>query len=102
MALEYYLQVFTNVKAKDLCYRFNSNIYKGSGDQGLRSTMAAVACEGDKRSKKSKPTKSTIEDEPKVYPEPTVSVKEEVAALTRAADIEWCDDGEKLCDEDMH
>ena len=61
--------------------------------------MAAVARGGDNHSKKSIRTKSTIEDEPKVYPEPTVSVEEEVAALTRAADIE-CDDGEKLCDEE--
>ena len=96
LAFAYYLQVFVNVRAKDLCYRFNSNIYKGSGDQGLRQTMAAVAREGDKRSKK---FKSIIADEPEVYPEEVASAEEEITALTRVAEDE-CDDGEKMCSED--
>ena len=96
LAFSYYLQVFVNVRAKDLCFRFNSNIYKGSGEQGIRQTMAAVARDGDKRSKK---FKSMIPDEPLVYPEGQYSAEEEVSALTRAAEDE-CDDGEKMCSED--
>ena len=58
--------------------------------------MAAVAREGDKRSKK---FKSMIADEPVVYPEGVFSAEEEITALTRAAENE-CDDGDKMCSEE--
>ena len=41
-ALEYYLQVFVNVQAKDLCYRYNINIYKQTKQQGVRQTLCAT------------------------------------------------------------
>ena len=41
-ALAYYLQVFVNVQAKDLCYLYNSNIYKQTKQQGVRQTLCAI------------------------------------------------------------
>ncbi|KAL7529591.1 hypothetical protein ACHAXR_003043, partial [Thalassiosira sp. AJA248-18] len=39
-AMRYYMKVFGNVRAKDVCYRYNSNIKKGP-TVGLRPTLAA-------------------------------------------------------------
>ncbi|KAL9181507.1 hypothetical protein ACHAXT_010312 [Thalassiosira profunda] len=47
IAMSYYVKVFGNVRAKDLCYRYNSNIQKGA-TVGLRQRLAA----GDKKRKK--------------------------------------------------
>ena len=40
ITMQYYLKVFINVRARDLCYRFNSNITKGA-TVGLRQTLAS-------------------------------------------------------------
>ena len=40
VTLQYYLKVFGNVRAKDLCYRYNSNLNK-SATVELRQTLAA-------------------------------------------------------------
>ena len=44
--MRYYLKVFNNCRAKDICYRMNSNIYNGS-TVGLRQTLAAGGVMGD-------------------------------------------------------
>ena len=40
--MKYYLKVFGNVRAKDLCYRMNSNITKAGATVGTRQTLAAL------------------------------------------------------------
>ena len=39
-AIQYYIQVFGNLRSKDLCYRFNSNLLN-SASVGLRQVLAA-------------------------------------------------------------
>lgn len=39
----YCLKVFGNVRAKDLCYRYNSNLRKAERRQGLRQNLASAA-----------------------------------------------------------
>ena len=51
--LEYYLKVFGNVRAKDLCYRYNSNILKGA-TVGVRQRLAGGGGKGSKKGKKKK------------------------------------------------
>lgn len=50
-ALRYYVKVFGNVRAKDLCYRYNSNIQKGA-TVGLRQQLANAAATNKKGAKK--------------------------------------------------
>lgn len=52
-SMQYYVKVFANVRAKDLCRRYNSNITKGA-TVGLRPTLAAG---GKPNSKKKQPAK---------------------------------------------
>ena len=40
--MKYYVKVFGNVRAKDLCYRMNSNITKAGATVGVRQTLAAM------------------------------------------------------------
>jgi flagellar biosynthesis GTPase FlhF len=50
--LQYYLKVFGNVRAKDLCYRYNSNLHK-SATVGLRPSLAGGVgrSDGDDKNK---------------------------------------------------
>jgi len=52
-SMAYYIKVFGNVRAKDLCYRLNSNILKGA-TVGVRQTLAATKGKGTKKKKKGK------------------------------------------------
>ena len=88
-AFGFYLGVFMNVRAKDLVYRYNSNIYKKSAEQGLRQSLAG-AVHHSKRNKKSKPKEG--EDAPCV-----ASPEEENESLMAAAEVEL-DDGDKISD----
>lgn len=47
ITMEYYVKVYGNVRAKDLCYRYNSNIMKGA-TVGLRQKLAAGGTKGKK------------------------------------------------------
>jgi len=51
--LEYYMKVFGNVRAKDLCYRLNSNLSKGPS-VGLRQSVCGARATGKRKSKKEK------------------------------------------------
>ena len=86
-AFGFYLQVFMNVRAKDLVYRFNSNIAKKSTEQGLWQSLAG-AVHHSKRNKKSKPKEG--EDVSCV-----ASPEEENESLMAAAEVEL-DDGDKI------
>ena len=52
-ALEYYVKVFSNLRAKDLCYRLNANIAKGP-TVGLRQQICSAKKTGKRSSKKTK------------------------------------------------
>ena len=56
------MKVFGNVRAKDLCYRMNSNILKGA-TIGERQELAA-ACGGEKKTVSSKKRKVTKKQKP--------------------------------------
>jgi len=86
-AFGFYLQVFINVRAKDLVYRYNSNILKKSTEQGLRQSLAG-AVHHSKRNKKPKPKEG--EDVSCV-----ASPEEENESLMAAAEVEL-DDGDKI------
>ncbi|EJK69929.1 hypothetical protein THAOC_08765 [Thalassiosira oceanica] len=79
--LDYYMKVFGNVRAKDLCYRLNSNISKGPS-VGLRQSVCGARATGRRKPKKEKKQEkkseakrkrrrkyesSDDEDEPEVY-----------------------------------
>ena len=97
-ALAYYLQVFVNVRAKDLCYRYNSNIYKQTKQQGVRQTLCAITGGGKKKSKKPNKQNNTIADieEPEIYPEEDVSPEMQHQSLQVLAEVDM-DNGDKVC-----
>ena len=96
-AFAYYLQVFVNVRAKDLCYRYNSNIYKATKQQGVRQTLCAITGGGKKKKAKSK-QQSKETEEPDIYPEEEVTPENENATLLTLAEDD-IDDGDKVCTE---
>ena len=82
--MKYYVKVFGNVRAKDLCYRMNSNITKAGATVGVRQTLAAMkgGTGGTKtkqqgRKKKRKKKQSTTEENKKKKKEEK-AVEEEV------------------------
>ena len=82
--MKYYVKVFGNVRAKDLCYRMNSNITKAGATVGVRQTLAAMkgGTGGTKtkqqgRKKKRKKKQSTTEENKKKKEEEK-AVEEEV------------------------
>ena len=75
-ALGYYMKVFGNVRAKDLCYRYNSNIHKGN-TVGLRQQLAGGK-KGGKKDIKEEDLHRTMK-----------SVTEE--------DLDTCHEGRKEC-----
>ncbi|KAL9188663.1 hypothetical protein ACHAXT_007041 [Thalassiosira profunda] len=89
-ALRYYVKVFGNVRAKDLCYRYNSNIQKGA-TVGLRQRLAGG--KGGKGGKKKATTKrqktsdekEESEDEPEVYEEEKATPEQQHKALQDVA-----------------
>ena len=97
-AFAYYLQVFVNIRAKDLCYRYNSNIYKATKQQGVRQTLCAITA-GSKKKKKTKSKKETEEaEEPGIYPEEEVSPEDQNETLLTLAEDD-IDDGDEVCTE---
>ena len=83
--MKYYVKVFGNVRAKDLCYRMNSNITKAGATVGVRQTLAAMkgGTGGTKtkqqgRKKKRKKKQSTTEENKKKKKEEEEAVEEEV------------------------
>ena len=83
--MKYYVKVFGNVRAKDLCYRMNSNITKAGATVGTRQTLAAMkgGAGGTKkkqqgRKKKRKKKQSTTEENKKKKKEEEEAVEEEV------------------------
>ena len=83
--MKYYVKVFGNVRAKDLCYRMNSNITKAGATVGTRQTLAAMkgGAGGTKkkkqqgRKKKRKKNQPTTEENKKKKKEEE-AVEEEV------------------------
>ena len=77
-AFGYYMNVFGNVRAKELCYRYNSTIQKGA-TVGLRQTIAGGATGGKKKNKstKKKKNQSTAAAKKKKKNQSTAEEKEE-------------------------
>lgn len=61
--MKYYVKVFGNVRAKDLCYRMNSNITKAGATVGTRQTLAAIKGGAGGAKKKRKKIQPTAEEE---------------------------------------
>ena len=60
-SMKYYIKVFGNVRAKELCYRYNSNLTVGP-EQGLRQNLCSNTGKGKKKQKKgSKKKKQVVE-----------------------------------------
>ena len=86
--MKYYLKVFGNVRAKDLCYRMNSNITKAGATVGVRQTLAAMkggtggtktkTKQQGRKKKRKKNQPTTEENKKKKKEEEDETVEEEV------------------------
>ena len=83
--LQYYLSVFVNVRAKDLCYRFNSNLNKAP-TVGKRQELAAIKPSKSKRAKKNTKKKPNASVATSNSTNETVNPADEVAVLDKMAE----------------
>ena len=83
--LQYYLSVFGNVRAKNLCYRFNSNLNKAP-TVGKRQELAAIKPSKSKRAKKNTKKKPNASVATSNSTNETVNPADEVAVLDKMAE----------------
>ena len=84
-SMAYYVKVFGNVRAKDLCYRLNSNILKGA-TVGVRQTLAATKGKGTKKKKKGTGKQQQTKGRKKKKKKKTQQEEEEEEAAAEEAD----------------